>query len=102
MIHTVHLYQMTTRIQQSQAPSQVRKKRSQAPKQVQNQAKKKRNQALSQVQNQARKKRNQALKQVQSQARKKQHQVVQLLLFLQIATVLVPLVAQFYQQIHIF
>ena len=41
MIHTVHLYQMTTRIQQSQAPSQVRKKRSQV--------RKKRNQALNQV-----------------------------------------------------
>ena len=45
MIHTVHLYQMTTKIQQNQVPSQARKKRNQAPNQVQNQARKKRNQA---------------------------------------------------------
>ena len=70
--------------------------------QVPNRARQKRPRAQSQVQNQVRQKRNQAQNQVQSQARKKQHQVVQLLLFLQIVTVLVPLVAQFYQQIHIF
>ena len=55
MIHTVHLYQMTIRIQQSQVQNQARKKQSQAQSQVQNQARKKRSQAQNQVQNQARK-----------------------------------------------